>query len=120
MNESKRRKLEAGEDAIPDSPAAGERQLFGPDHVLNGILIANAVTLLGALVQHWPVLPVLWVYWGQSVIIGIANVIRMLSLREGAALPARSASAPRGACSTPSPPSRASRRHGGRWRTRCG
>lgn len=47
-----------------------------------GILFSNAVTLAGALFQHWPALPVLAVYWGQSVAIGVLNVIRMLTLKE--------------------------------------
>ena len=48
----------------------------------SGILFANGVTLAGAIFQHWPALPVLAVYWGQSVAIGVINVIRILSLRE--------------------------------------
>jgi len=52
------------------------------DSALYGILIGNAVTLTGAIVEHWPVLPVLWVYWGQSVAIGVINVIRILCLKE--------------------------------------
>ncbi|MGH7741403.1 MAG: DUF6498-containing protein [Candidatus Eiseniibacteriota bacterium] len=47
-----------------------------------GILFGNAVTLAGALFQHWPAYPVMVVYWGQSVAIGIANVIRMLALKD--------------------------------------
>ena len=47
-----------------------------------GILFSNAVTLAGVLFQHWPALPVLAVYWGQSVAIGVLNVIRMLTLKE--------------------------------------
>ncbi len=52
------------------------------DAALYGILVGNAVTLAGALFEHWPALPVLWVYWGQSVMIGVVNVIRIMCLEE--------------------------------------
>jgi hypothetical protein len=52
------------------------------DSALYGILVGNAVTLAGALFEHWPVLPVLWVYWGQSVMIGVVNIIRIMCLKE--------------------------------------
>ena len=74
------------------SPANAESRAVGTldlprEHPLlggaaQGILFSNAVTLAGAVFQHWPALPVLAVYWGQSVAIGVINVIRMLSLRE--------------------------------------
>jgi hypothetical protein len=52
------------------------------DHAMYGILFGNAVTLAGALFQHWPALPVLWVYWGQSVAIGLVNIVRILWLTD--------------------------------------
>lgn len=79
MGEAQRRKPPGA--GLPP-PFAGEPGPFGWDPALNAILFANGVTLAGALVQHWPALPVLWVYWGQSVTIGVVNVIRMMSLRE--------------------------------------
>jgi 1,4-dihydroxy-2-naphthoate octaprenyltransferase len=68
-------------DPRRDPPAPLPREPFfsGP---LAGILTGNAITFAGAVFQHWPALPVLIIYWGQSVIIGIANVIRMLELRD--------------------------------------
>jgi hypothetical protein len=47
-----------------------------------GVVAGNVMTLAAVLVQHWPVAPVLWIYWGQSVVLGIVNVVRILSLRE--------------------------------------
>lgn len=44
------------------------------------LLAANAVTLVVALVGRWDIRPLLWVYWGQSVIIGAFNFIRMITL----------------------------------------
>ena len=52
------------------------------DTSLYGILVGNAMTFLAAATQHWSLVPLLWVYWGQSVVIGITNVIRMLRLEE--------------------------------------
>jgi hypothetical protein len=75
----------------PAGPAAESRTVqtleLPREHPLlggaaQGILFSNAVTLAGAVFQHWPALPVLAIYWGQSVAIGAINVIRMLSLRE--------------------------------------
>jgi hypothetical protein len=61
-----------------DMPLSG-RFMDGP---MSGILLGNAVTLAGAVVQHWPAHPVMLIYWGQSIAVGIANVVRMLMLRE--------------------------------------
>ena len=35
-----------------------------------------------AFVQRWDLQELMWVYWGQSVIIGIVNVWRMLTLKK--------------------------------------
>lgn len=58
----------------PGSPLA--------DQSLYGILFGNFVTLAAALYNDWSVTPLLWIYWGQSVVIGITNVIRMMRLKE--------------------------------------
>jgi len=67
-------------------PATLPREMTRPsgsmDAALYGILLGNAFTLAGALWQHWPAAPILWIYWGQSVAIGLINVIRILSLHE--------------------------------------
>jgi len=52
------------------------------DSSLYGILIGNALAFLSAVTRHWSIAPLLWIYWGQSVAIGVSNVIRMLRLRE--------------------------------------
>jgi len=52
------------------------------DQSLYGVLLGNLVTLAAGLANDWSAAPLLWVYWGQSVVIGIANVIRMLRLKE--------------------------------------
>lgn len=71
-------------EAPAPRPLAGPRPHRQPfaDSSLYGILLSNGVTYAAAVAQHWSVTPLMWVYWGQSVVIGIANVIRMLDLRE--------------------------------------
>jgi len=53
------------------------RPVFRPVYVL---LASNLFTLLVAIWQRWDILPLLWIYWGQSVVIGLFTVLRMLSL----------------------------------------
>jgi hypothetical protein len=43
---------------------------------------SNLVTLAMALAENWNAGTLLWVYWGQSVIIGFFNFLRMLSLKQ--------------------------------------
>jgi len=65
---------------IETDPAPSYRPL--DDSSLYGILGGNALTFVAATTQHWSAAPLLWVYWGQSVVIGIANVVRILRLQE--------------------------------------
>ncbi len=46
------------------------------------LLASNGLTILLALSQHWSLMSVLWVYWGQSVVIGLVNVARILTLED--------------------------------------
>lgn len=66
----------------PDSP--GDIASPSPfwDHSVAAMLFANGVTLAGAVFEHWSATPIMWVYWGQSVAIGVTNVIRISSLKE--------------------------------------
>jgi len=86
--------VEPTEPVVPAASVSAPRTIPRPapawprEHPLfaggaaSGILFANGVTLAGALFEHWPALPVLAVYWGQSIAIGVINVIRILSLEE--------------------------------------
>jgi hypothetical protein len=65
---------------VAPSPLASSQPFWGGP--IAGILAGNAMTLAGAVFQHWPALPVMLIYWGQSVAIGVANVIRMMMLKE--------------------------------------
>jgi hypothetical protein len=46
-----------------------------------GLLIANLVTIVLAVMQDWSLVLVMWVYWCQSVIIGLFNFWRMMTLK---------------------------------------
>jgi len=46
------------------------------------LLLANAATLIAAMVLHWPPGWLLWPYWIQSVVIGWYARQRMLGLRD--------------------------------------
>ncbi|MEQ8860457.1 MAG: DUF6498-containing protein [Pseudomonadales bacterium] len=52
------------------------------DRALRGIVLANAVTLVLAVIQQWSVLQLMWPFWMQSVIIGWYSRQRILALRE--------------------------------------
>ena len=52
------------------------------DFSLLFIIISNLVTIYLAERQGWLVGEVLIIFWAQSVIIGLANFIRILGLKE--------------------------------------
>ncbi len=57
------------------------KQLFkelGPDTLL--LLVSNLTVIVMALVQGWNIVPLLWIYWCQNIIIGIFNWRRMRQL----------------------------------------
>jgi len=46
------------------------------------LLLSNLVTIVLAVFQQWDVFVLMWVYWGQSVIIGCFNVRRIMDLKK--------------------------------------
>lgn len=52
------------------------------DPTLLGIILSNLVSIYLAYANDWDFGNILWVYWGQSVIIGISNYLRMMSLKD--------------------------------------
>ncbi len=44
------------------------------------LLISNLLTIFLAVLFGWNLIEVLWVYWGQSVIIGLFNFLKMLKI----------------------------------------
>ncbi len=51
------------------------------DPSLWAVVLGNIISIVLAYYQQWPLGQLLWVYWAQSVIIGVTNVIRIRSLK---------------------------------------
>ena len=58
---------------------SADRSLFDP--ALRALIVSNAVTLVIALFEGWSLEPLLFIYWAQSVIIGVFHIRRMLNLK---------------------------------------
>lgn len=52
------------------------------DPSLWAVVVGNIVSMVMAVFQGWQLGELMWVYWGQSVIIGVMNAIRMFRLKE--------------------------------------
>lgn len=46
------------------------------------LLLSNLFTIMVAVFQQWDVYFLMWIYWGQSVVIGYFNVHRILDLKK--------------------------------------
>ena len=46
------------------------------------LILSNLLTIVVAVAQKWDVRDIMWIYWGQSVIIGAFNVARIMDLKE--------------------------------------
>jgi hypothetical protein len=46
------------------------------------LVLSNVLTIIVALVRRWDLAVIMRIYWGQSVIIGLANFVRILHLKE--------------------------------------
>jgi hypothetical protein len=46
------------------------------------LIASNAVTVVLAVTQDWNLLPLMWVYWFQSIVIGFFNFLRIRHLSE--------------------------------------
>ena len=57
------------------------RQLYS-DRSVTALLLSNFVTIVLAVLQQWDVHVLMWIYWGQSVVIGYFNVHRIMDLKE--------------------------------------
>lgn len=47
-----------------------------------GLILSNLFSIVMALLQGWDLHELMWVYWAQSVVIGLINFYRILSLKE--------------------------------------
>jgi hypothetical protein len=54
--------------------------VWAADGSIWSLAIANLFTLCVAIYQEWSLNSLMLLYWGQSVVIGVANVFRMLAL----------------------------------------
>jgi len=46
------------------------------------LIFTNGATITYTIIENWPLITIMLVYWVQSCIIGFFNVIRILSLKE--------------------------------------
>src|SRR5260221_3806822 len=76
---SPRAKAGMATSATSERPRAWLRENFSDSSVWS-LVAANAIALVLALTLHWSLISLLALYWAQSVIIGIANFFRILSL----------------------------------------
>ncbi len=58
------------------------KQTLLSDSSAMGLIVSNLATIVWALVEGWELGIVLWVYWSQSVLIGILWFIKIFSLRD--------------------------------------
>jgi hypothetical protein len=55
---------------------------FRADRSVVVLVLSNLVTIAMALALEWDIRDVMWIYWGQSVIIGLFNWRRILGLKK--------------------------------------
>ena len=55
---------------------------FHTDRSAALLVFSNLITIVLALLQQWDLRDIMWVYWGQSVIIGVFNWRRILDLKQ--------------------------------------
>jgi hypothetical protein len=60
----------------------GSRFVWHQDLSSASLILSNLVTIVIAVMQDWNLGVLIWIYWGQSVIIGLANFVRILSLKK--------------------------------------
>lgn len=47
-----------------------------------GLVIANSVVIVLALWQEWDIITLAWIYWLQSILIGLNTFVRIIRLRD--------------------------------------
>lgn len=65
-----------------DEPSETIRNRRGSDLSLWALIGSNLVTIVWALIANWSLAVIIWVYWVQSVTIGILWFFKILSLKE--------------------------------------
>jgi len=65
---------------MQNSGAIQRAGLLYSDRSLTFLLLTNLATVVGTVLQGWNITDLLWIYWGQSVVIGYYNVHRIVDL----------------------------------------
>ena len=55
---------------------------FRTDSSAAFLIISNLITIVLAVYEKWDLSEIMWIYWGQSIIIGIFNYRRILDLKK--------------------------------------
>jgi hypothetical protein len=63
------------------SQVSENRKNYLFDYSTISLIISNLVVIVLAIIQNWELGTVLWVYWSQSVIIGVFNFFRIVYLK---------------------------------------
>ena len=58
------------------------RKYFYEDLSFWALVVSNLAVIVWALAQQWPIGTIMWIYWGQSVSIGIFWFSKLLSLKQ--------------------------------------
>ncbi|MHC4461044.1 MAG: DUF6498-containing protein [Planctomycetota bacterium] len=58
------------------------KKYFHSDLSLWALIVSNLIVIVWALIGGWPLAIIMWVYWSQSVIIGILWFFKILTLKE--------------------------------------
>ena len=66
------------QQSLPQRP----RGLFFRDLSVWSLILANGLTIGWAFFEGWPLSTVMWVYWGQSVILGLFWFVKIWNLDE--------------------------------------
>jgi hypothetical protein len=56
-------------------------EYFNLDLPLFILILSNIVTIIFAIYQNWSLITLMWIFWFQSIIIGIFNFVRILTLK---------------------------------------
>jgi len=75
---SETRRAEPAPDDVEGTSSRWGRALLDPSTL--ALLASNVIVIAFAIIEHWNLITLLWIYWAQSVIIGVFNVFKILDL----------------------------------------
>jgi hypothetical protein len=70
----------AGHIRMQSSSTILRASVLYSDRSLTFLLVTNLATVVFAVLQQWRITDLLWIYWGQSVVLGYYNVHRIVDL----------------------------------------